>query len=207
MSWDAVLAARAQKWADHIKGTMVHGDLAGVGQNLWASFSTGAIDTSKCVDGWYSEIKSTPGGAGAQKVFSMTTGHYTQVVWKGTTKVGCGQWCGPVNGMTGCTVVCDYAPPGNMAGAFAANVHPTSKAMAQCQASAPSLMEGVAVNTQSSNSGGSDASVGQMQFTMLGVASVVGFIAGAVVASFVSKRVILGRRAGLRAQLLDESEA
>jgi hypothetical protein len=46
-----------------------------------------------------------------------------------------------------------------------------------------------------------------MQFTMLGVASVVGFIAGAVVASFVSKRVIRGRRAGLRAQLLDEYEA
>lgn len=54
---------------------------------------------------WYNEVKdydySKPG-------FSMKTGHFTQVVWKGTKRVGCGR--------TACNghplITCEYAPAG-----------------------------------------------------------------------------------------------
>jgi hypothetical protein len=50
--------------------------------------------------------------------FSGATGHFTQVVWKGTTKLGCGS--NPSCGMK--TYVCQYTPPGNVMGEFADNV-------------------------------------------------------------------------------------
>lgn len=57
--------------------------------------------------------------------FSLATGHFTQLVWKKTSSVGCA-WhdCGKGNG-GGATVrfvVCEYASPGNYKGQFTANV-------------------------------------------------------------------------------------
>ncbi len=50
--------------------------------------------------------------------FSMDTGHFTQVVWRGTAEVGCGTMtCGGMD-----VWVCNYDPPGNMEGDYAANV-------------------------------------------------------------------------------------
>jgi hypothetical protein len=42
----------------------------------------------------------------------MDVGHYSQIVWKTTTKVGCG--FAESNGSD--VLVCDYAPPGNVMG-------------------------------------------------------------------------------------------
>lgn len=60
-------------------------------------------------------------------VFSGDTGHWTQVVWKGTKKLGCAvSKCASIskynNGAPGFISVCEYSPPGNMRGAFTANV-------------------------------------------------------------------------------------
>lgn len=57
------------------------------------------------VDAWYNELSSykfdNPGWSGA-------TGHFTQLVWVSTTKVGCG-----FNGRCGmATFVCQYSPAG-----------------------------------------------------------------------------------------------
>ena len=55
--------------------------------------------------------------------FSMGTGHFTQVGWKGSTKLGCGS--AKCKGMT--IWVCTYDPPGNMRGDFPDNVQKPCK--------------------------------------------------------------------------------
>ena len=87
--WDASLASHAQQDSSSIGcGAMVHAQGEGVGENLMNGQTTG---TAAAVDGWYSEISqydwSDPG-------FKNTTGHFTQVVWKGSTSLGCDVSCG-----------------------------------------------------------------------------------------------------------------
>lgn len=53
--------------------------------------------------------------------FSSATGHFTQVVWKGTKEVGCG-WKICPGGKT--LMVCNYKNPGNYQGQFEWNVLP-----------------------------------------------------------------------------------
>ncbi len=64
---------------------------------------------------WYNEYDlynfGNPG-------FSGATGHFTQVVWKGSKRLGMGFAYG--NGRY--YAVANYDPPGNMQGAFRANV-------------------------------------------------------------------------------------
>ena len=68
---------------------------------------------SKATQSWYDEIKdynfNAPG-------FSMATGHFTQVVWKGSTKLGVG--IAFANGGRKAVVVANYSPPGNYMGQF-----------------------------------------------------------------------------------------
>ena len=68
---------------------------------------------------WYREVDQydfkRPG-------FDGSTGHFTQLVWVGTTKVGCGRSQCKGNDI----VVCNYDPPGNVMTAFEANVLPSS---------------------------------------------------------------------------------
>ena len=49
-------------------------------------------------------------------------GQFTQLVWSGTARVGCGRAAPACEG--GPTYICKYAAPGNIAGGFAENVHP-----------------------------------------------------------------------------------
>jgi hypothetical protein len=70
------------------------------------------------VDSWYDEIK--------QHIFNAEprttgTGHFTQVVWKESKELGVG-WKTNDKGQT--FVVCNYSPPGNYVGKYAANVPP-----------------------------------------------------------------------------------
>ena len=72
---------------------------------------------------WYDEIKNynyeKPG-------LGMKTGHFTQVVWKGTEEAG----FGVAKSKTGkFYAVGNYFPGGNMMGAFEENVLPLSKAV------------------------------------------------------------------------------
>ena len=86
-----------------------------MGENLYSSSS---VDGTKASESWYSEVKNynynNPG-------FGMNTGHFTQLVWKSTTKIGCGAAC---NNSGFCAVVCNYYPGGNFGGTddYAKNV-------------------------------------------------------------------------------------
>jgi hypothetical protein len=64
---------------------------------------------------WYDELASYSYGNGG---FSEATGHATQLLWKGSTQLGCGY-------APGCKLlVCRYNPPGNVMGQFDDNVSP-----------------------------------------------------------------------------------
>lgn len=71
---------------------------------------------------WYDEIKFTKGGKVSS--FGHKTGHYTQVVWKASTHLGCG--------VEKKLLVCQYGVGGNMGGQFGSNVNAPTKSKSQC---------------------------------------------------------------------------
>jgi uncharacterized protein YkwD len=111
LSWSAEVAASAQQWAD---GCSMSHSGGGNGENIAMGTD---VSAQAAVDMWYGEAGaydfSAPG-------FSGSTGHFTQVIWKGTTQLGCG--VATCQGQT--FWVCQYSPPGNYDGEFPANVSP-----------------------------------------------------------------------------------
>ncbi|KAI1445963.1 PR-1-like protein [Annulohypoxylon stygium] len=83
------------------------------GENL----ALGCSDAPSCVDMWASEVT---GYDYASPGFGESTGHFTQLVWKDTTDVGCGAVLCPGNG--GWYLACEYWPRGNIIGAFGGEV-------------------------------------------------------------------------------------
>jgi uncharacterized protein YkwD len=113
LQWSAELAVTAQRWADKLRESrcaMRHSGAAGLGENLaWASGQ--ALSPGQVVGMWVGERRdydATRNSCAPGKV----CGHYTQVVWRGTTHVGCGMAsCGNSE-----VWVCNYTPPGNYVG-------------------------------------------------------------------------------------------
>jgi len=114
----------ATEWAKHLagRGTMQHRSNNKFGENLYAKWGSGqlVVKGGDAVDSWYDEIKlynfNRPG-------FASGTGHFTQVVWAGSTELGIGY--AEKNGAV--FVVANYNPPGNVQGQFPANVRPKQR--------------------------------------------------------------------------------
>ena len=122
LRWSAELASVAQAWADQLRDrgcAFGHSQSSEYGENLFFAAPSSPTSGVAAVDTWYAEHQryrfSSPG-------FSMRTGHFTQVVWRGTRELGCGT--AQCNG--GDIWVCNYSPPGNMIDAYRQNVLPTS---------------------------------------------------------------------------------
>lgn len=120
LAWSADLARVAQGWADKLarRGCNLEHNSTPYGENL-ASATPGSLGPDGIVRLWYAELAKYDF---SKPKFSMTAGHFTQLVWVGTRRVGCG--------MSKCADkevwVCDYDPAGNVEGQFRENVLPTT---------------------------------------------------------------------------------
>ena len=117
LEWDDTLSNYAQRYASQCRFEHSHGPY---GENL----ATGYPSLQAAMQAWYNEKKLY---SHSNPQFAKTTGHFTQVVWKATTKIGCGYVaCNGLHGTPGNYLVCEYNPPGNVvnAGYFRENVLP-----------------------------------------------------------------------------------
>jgi pathogenesis-related protein 1 len=119
LAWSEPLAQTARAWAASCRFKH-NGDRGNVGENL---FATTVTDTRKAVEeaveSWVAERKDYDHRQN-RCASGKVCGHYTQVVWRHTRRVGCAvASCtggSPLKAKDWMLVVCNYDPPGNVVG-------------------------------------------------------------------------------------------
>jgi hypothetical protein len=120
LGWDPSLAADARNWADELAATgrFEHSpDEAGKpieGENLWAG-TPRAFSPEKMVALWAAERSDYRPGVFPNNSRSgdvENVGHYTQVIWRNSGKVGCASAVGQNEEF----LVCRYSEAGNITG-------------------------------------------------------------------------------------------
>lgn len=123
LRWSPEIARYAQNRANTIARTGRFGHLPRgmnpYGENLAEAGSTRGHSGYSVLDAceaWYSEKSLMPAGERilTKKIFNRGVGHYTQMVWKGTTEIGAGVAHYQKGGYTVTVVVCCYDPRGNV---------------------------------------------------------------------------------------------
>jgi len=141
LTWDDAIATNAQAWATNgvyghsaSSARVVGGEQ--LGENLaWGYPELSGIGATQM---WYKEIEFTSGPYGTADSMTDATpsnefiGHYTQVVWSTSTKLGCGKGTATVGGNSGVYWVCQYGPAGNYQGEFSQNVLAPSVGLSAC---------------------------------------------------------------------------
>ena len=117
IQWSSALANQAQEWANHLASNLIfqHSQSQSEGENLWIGTSH-AFSFTQMIDNFGGEKQNFRFGVfpDVSKTGSwVDVGHYTQVVWRTTTQVGCAGSDGRDGNYR---FVCRYSPPGNFLG-------------------------------------------------------------------------------------------
>jgi pathogenesis-related protein 1 len=122
LEWDDALATASQTYANTLArttcGAIDHDANRGdVGENLSQGSTTDASappqSGADAVTSWVAE-KSDYSYESNTCAPEKVCGHYTQVVWRDTTKVGCGRATCTAGDFINTVWVCRYSPAGNM---------------------------------------------------------------------------------------------
>lgn len=132
LAWSEDLARFAQQWSDELAGQcglIAHRDQSRYGENIalrGSSRVSSPFSSEQAVAGWVAEEACWDYGtiSGTERcdtecvqgLSSNGCGHYTQVVWRDTERVGCGYSTCRSQGLSFEVWVCNYDPPGNYIG-------------------------------------------------------------------------------------------
>jgi hypothetical protein len=119
LEWDDRLAQEAQQWAAGLahSGQLQHSSAEkrrGAGENLFIG-TAGAYRVEAMIDFFLEERRDFKPGTFPQVARNgdwTSVGHYTQIIWRDTRRVGCG--LAKANGNE--AMVCRYVPAGNIYG-------------------------------------------------------------------------------------------
>ncbi|KAI1491306.1 PR-1-like protein [Biscogniauxia mediterranea] len=115
LRWNATLEAYASQYLAEPGACPSFAHSGGpYGENL----ALGCADATSCVDAWGGEAAAYDF---ARPRFAENTGHFSQLVWRNTSHVGCGRRLCADGGETPAAwfLACEYWPRGNVVGAFA----------------------------------------------------------------------------------------
>lgn len=119
LRWDPRLARDAQVWAQHLAledriRHSVREDRRGQGENLWMG-TAGFYRPGQMIEAFREEKRHFRPGqfpSVSRTGNWADVGHYTQIVWEGTSHVGCAS----ARGQRFDILVCRYWPAGNVIG-------------------------------------------------------------------------------------------
>jgi hypothetical protein len=119
LTWDPAIATGAQQWAEakQADGIFAHSpndSRPGLGENLAGGEVKDA--TIRLADGERELYQANPQMVDQPPGNWTAWGHYSQIVWSSTARVGCG--FAPPGKLAFGLVVCRYGPPGNFSGQF-----------------------------------------------------------------------------------------
>jgi uncharacterized protein YkwD len=120
LAWDPALAAEAASWGEALAAAGAFEHATNVdeedpqGENLWAG-TRGAYAPEEMVEGWIEEKKHFRPGRFPDNSLTgdfADVGHYTQLMWRESDRVGCAL----ADGAEEEVLVCRYRTAGNVVG-------------------------------------------------------------------------------------------